>query len=191
MILSIWISTPTLIIVHKPVRFIRHKYRRKHLLLSFRLSRFEVTTRVLKGQQLNPVDRINAARVDVKVIRDKKRGKWVVQHLLPSLQQMSYMAAGRFETLTVLPGCNHIYRPNYIRDWYAKGQIILVDRINAAQVDEEVIFSFNLKWANIPAQDVCRVRGSTFQGGVGPFGLLTLTSKTFEVYSDFKLYHIP
>ncbi|CAN0860680.1 Beta-fructofuranosidase, insoluble isoenzyme 1 [Linum grandiflorum] len=72
------------------------------------------------------------------------------------------------------------------------GQLVPVDRINAAQVDVEVIFSFksfdkaelfNPEWADLPAQDVCRVRGSTVQGGLGPFGLLTLASDKLEEYT--------
>ncbi|CAN1277425.1 Beta-fructofuranosidase, insoluble isoenzyme 1 [Linum perenne] len=73
-----------------------------------------------------------------------------------------------------------------------KGQLIRLDRINAAQVDVEVTFSFKSldkaeqfdpKWANLPAQDVCNVRGSTIHGGLGPFGLLTLASKKLEEYT--------
>ncbi|KAH0752524.1 hypothetical protein KY285_005672 [Solanum tuberosum] len=33
------------------------------------------------------------------------------------------------------------------------------------------------------AQDVCAIRGSTVQGGLGPFGLLTLSSENLEEYT--------
>ncbi|CAN0903692.1 hypothetical protein LINGRAHAP2_LOCUS22698 [Linum grandiflorum] len=76
-------------------------------------------------------------RLVVRFIRKKYRRKWVEQHILPSLQQMRYkeaidLIAGRFEVpkcalcldafeqedeiVTVLPGCNHIYRPDCIKD---------------------------------------------------------------------------
>ncbi|CAN4118247.1 unnamed protein product [Withania somnifera] len=55
--------------------------------------------------------------------------------------------------------------------------------------DVEVTFSFSSlenvekfdpSWTYLYAQDVCAIRGSTVQGGLGPFGLLTLTSKTLK-----------
>ncbi|CAN0847164.1 Beta-fructofuranosidase, insoluble isoenzyme 1 [Linum grandiflorum] len=73
-----------------------------------------------------------------------------------------------------------------------KGQLVPVDKINAAQVDVEVTFSFKSlnkaepfdpKWADLPAQDVCKARSSIVQGGLGPFGLLTLASKKLEEYT--------
>ncbi|CAN0897625.1 RING-H2 finger protein ATL11 [Linum grandiflorum] len=84
-------------------------------------------------------------KVAARFIRDKYRRKWVERHLLPRLQQMSYgeaiqLIAGRFEavkcsvcleefeledeTVTVLPGCNHIYRPKCIKDWLLKSTLL-------------------------------------------------------------------
>lgn len=60
------------------------------------------------------------------------------------------------------------------------------------QVDVEVTFSFSSlenaeefdpSWADLYAQDVCAIRGSTVQGGLGPFGLLTLASENLEEYT--------
>jgi len=39
-------------------------------------------------------------------------------------------------------------------------------------------------WADLYAQDVCAIRGSTVQGGLGPFGLLTLSSENLEEYTS-------
>ncbi|KDP37327.1 hypothetical protein JCGZ_06781 [Jatropha curcas] len=60
------------------------------------------------------------------------------------------------------------------------------------QADVEVTFTFSSldkaekfdpKWANIPAQDVCAQKGSKGEGGLGPFGLLTLASEKLEEFT--------
>jgi len=67
------------------------------------------------------------------------------------------------------------------------------------QADVEVIFSFarlekaeqcDPSWADLYAQDVCAIKGSTVQGGLGPFGLLTLASKNLEEYTPvfFRIF---
>lgn len=62
----------------------------------------------------------------------------------------------------------------------------------AWQADVEVIFTFpsldsaeafDPSWLNLDAQDVCSQRGSTVEGGLGPFGLLTLASEKLEEYT--------
>lgn len=47
---------------------------------------------------------------------------------------------------------------------------------------------FDPSWTN--AQDLCSLKGSTLQGGVGPFGLLTLASKNLEEYTPvfFRIF---
>ncbi|CAN1190389.1 Beta-fructofuranosidase, insoluble isoenzyme 1, partial [Linum perenne] len=76
-----------------------------------------------------------------------------------------------------------------------KGQFLPVEHVTAAQVDVEVTFTFKSldraeqfdpKWADLPAQDVCNVRGSTVQGGVGLFGILTLASENLEEYTPVQ-----
>ncbi|XP_060201156.1 beta-fructofuranosidase, insoluble isoenzyme 1-like isoform X1 [Lycium barbarum] len=73
-----------------------------------------------------------------------------------------------------------------------KGEKVEVKGITPAQADVEVIFSFSSldkveqfdpKWADLYAQDVCTIKGSTVQGGLGPFGLATLASKNLEEYT--------
>ncbi|XP_016711729.1 beta-fructofuranosidase, insoluble isoenzyme 1 isoform X2 [Gossypium hirsutum] len=70
------------------------------------------------------------------------------------------------------------------------GEHIEVKGITAAQVDVDITFSipnldkaepFDPSWTN--AQDLCGLKGSTVQGGVGPFGLLTLASEKLEEYT--------
>ncbi|XVF55757.1 hypothetical protein PTKIN_Ptkin06aG0062600 [Pterospermum kingtungense] len=70
------------------------------------------------------------------------------------------------------------------------GDHIEVTGITAAQADVDVTFSipklekaepFDPSWTN--AQDLCSLKGSTVQGGVGPFGLLTLASENLEEYT--------
>lgn len=79
------------------------------------------------------------------------------------------------------------------------GDNIEVTGISAAQADVEVTFSvscldkaepFNSSWTNLAAQDVCALKGSTVQGGVGPFGLLTLASSNLEEFLPvfFKVF---
>ncbi|KAB1705501.1 hypothetical protein FNE63_30760, partial [Klebsiella pneumoniae] len=67
-----------------------------------------------------------------------------------------------------------------------KGDKIEVKGITPAQADVEVTFSFKSldkaepfdpSWADLYPQDVCAIKGSTLQGGLGPFGLLTLASE--------------
>ncbi|KVI03528.1 Concanavalin A-like lectin/glucanase superfamily [Cynara cardunculus var. scolymus] len=43
------------------------------------------------------------------------------------------------------------------------------------------------------ARNICQVKGTTEQGGLGPFGLLTLTSKHFEEYTPvfFRVFNTP
>ncbi|CAN1303087.1 Beta-fructofuranosidase, insoluble isoenzyme 1 [Linum perenne] len=73
-----------------------------------------------------------------------------------------------------------------------KGEHVEVEKVTAAQADVEVTFSFKSlikaepfdpKWVDLPAQDVCKVKGSTVEGGLGPFGLLTLASEKLEEYT--------
>ncbi|PHU06416.1 Beta-fructofuranosidase, insoluble isoenzyme CWINV4 [Capsicum chinense] len=72
------------------------------------------------------------------------------------------------------------------------GDKVEVKGITPAQADIEVTFSFSSldkaepfdpKWADLYAQDVCAIKGSTSQGGLGPFGLATLASKKLEEYT--------
>ncbi|KAK9291108.1 hypothetical protein L1049_009295 [Liquidambar formosana] len=62
--------------------------------------------------------------------------------------------------------------------------------ITPAQADVEVTFSFpSLEKAEpfdpswVDAQQLCSQKGSSVQGGVGPFGLLTLASENLEEYT--------
>ncbi|CAK9174894.1 unnamed protein product [Ilex paraguariensis] len=73
-----------------------------------------------------------------------------------------------------------------------KGDHVEVKGIKAAQADVEVTFSFpsldkaepfDPSWNDIDAQDVCSKKGSTVQGGLGPFGLLTLASANLQEYT--------
>ncbi|KAG4913544.1 hypothetical protein JHK86_053977 [Glycine max] len=68
------------------------------------------------------------------------------------------------------------------------------------QADVEVTFSFasldkaetyDPKWVN--AQDLCAQKGSKLQGGVGPFGLLTLASQNLEEFTPvfFRIFKGP
>ena len=68
------------------------------------------------------------------------------------------------------------------------------------QADVEVTFSFSSlekaepfdpKWVN--AQDLCAQKGSKVEGGVGPFGLLTLASKNLEEFTPvfFRIFEAP
>ncbi|KAG5582770.1 hypothetical protein H5410_053397 [Solanum commersonii] len=82
-----------------------------------------------------------------------------------------------------------------------KGETVEVEGITAAQADVEVTFSFSsLKnaeefdpsWTDLYAKDVCAIRGSSVQGGLGPFGLLTLASENLEEYTPvfFRVFKI-
>ncbi|XP_057534914.1 beta-fructofuranosidase, insoluble isoenzyme 1-like [Amaranthus tricolor] len=62
--------------------------------------------------------------------------------------------------------------------------------ITSAQADIEIMFkipslrkaeAFNPKWVN--PEDVCAQKGTIVRGGVGPFGILALTSQNFEEYT--------
>ncbi|XP_033508083.1 beta-fructofuranosidase, insoluble isoenzyme 1-like isoform X1 [Nicotiana tomentosiformis] len=72
------------------------------------------------------------------------------------------------------------------------GEKIEVKGITASQADVEVTFSFSSldkaepfdpSWADLYAQDVCAIKGSTVPGGLGPFGLATLASQNLEEYT--------
>ncbi|KEH42003.1 putative beta-fructofuranosidase [Medicago truncatula] len=78
-----------------------------------------------------------------------------------------------------------------------KGGYVEVKGITAAQADVEVTFTFSSldkaetfdpKWVN--AEDLCAQKGSKVQGGIGPFGLLTLASKKLEEYTPvfFRIF---
>nr|QNU13186.1 cell-wall invertase [Paeonia suffruticosa] len=71
-----------------------------------------------------------------------------------------------------------------------KGNKVEIKGITAGQADVEVTFKipslekaepFDPSWVN--AQELCAHKGSHVQGGVGPFGLLTLASKNLEEYT--------
>ncbi|KAK6139955.1 hypothetical protein DH2020_026331 [Rehmannia glutinosa] len=74
----------------------------------------------------------------------------------------------------------------------SKGEKIEIKGITAAQADVDVTFSFNSldnaepfdpSWDRYDAQKLCSQKGSTVQGGLGPFGLLTLASENLEEYT--------
>lgn len=73
-----------------------------------------------------------------------------------------------------------------------KGDRVEVKGITAAQADVEVSFSFgsldkvetfDSKWVEYDAQKICSLKGSYVEGGLGPFGLLTLASENLEEYT--------
>lgn len=73
-----------------------------------------------------------------------------------------------------------------------QGYHVEVKGITAAQADVDVTFSFpsldkaepfDPKWAKLDALDVCAQKGSKAQGGLGPFGLLTLASEKLEEFT--------
>ncbi|XVF07637.1 hypothetical protein REPUB_Repub06bG0156600 [Reevesia pubescens] len=77
------------------------------------------------------------------------------------------------------------------------GEHIEVKGITAAQADIDVTFyipsldkaePFNPSWKN--AQDLCAQKGSKVEGGVGPFGLLTLASENLTEYTPvfFRIF---
>ncbi|KAH7516564.1 hypothetical protein FEM48_Zijuj10G0148400 [Ziziphus jujuba var. spinosa] len=81
-----------------------------------------------------------------------------------------------------------------------KGDHVEVEGITAAQADVEVTFSFQSldkaeefdpSWSN--AKDLCGQKGSNVQGGVGPFGLLTLASQNLEEFTPvfFRIFKAP
>ncbi|KAM7255004.1 hypothetical protein ACFE04_020245 [Oxalis oulophora] len=82
----------------------------------------------------------------------------------------------------------------------SKGQRFEVTGITAAQADVDVTFSFGSlekaepfdpKWKN--AQDLCAQKGSTVEGGLGPFGLYTLASDKLQEYTPvfFRVFKAP
>ncbi|XP_061343715.1 beta-fructofuranosidase, insoluble isoenzyme 1-like isoform X1 [Gastrolobium bilobum] len=90
-----------------------------------------------------------------------------------------------------------------------KGNYVEVEGITMAyyyniyiylQADVEVTFSFSSldkaeafdpSWVN--AQDLCALKGSKTQGGLGPFGLLTLASENLEEFTPvfFRIFKAP
>ncbi|XAR64711.1 Beta-fructofuranosidase [Bertholletia excelsa] len=79
------------------------------------------------------------------------------------------------------------------------GKVVEIKGVTAAQADVEVIFTipsldkaeaFDLNWVGMDAQQLCGLKGSTVQGGVGPFGLLTLASEHLEEYTPvfFRIF---
>lgn len=80
-----------------------------------------------------------------------------------------------------------------------KGAVIEIKGIIAAQADVEVVFffpsldkaeRFDSSWDHIDAQELCSRKGSAVQGGLGPFGLLTLASEKLEEYTPvfFRIF---
>ncbi|GMH30134.1 hypothetical protein Nepgr_031977 [Nepenthes gracilis] len=74
------------------------------------------------------------------------------------------------------------------------GDVVEVAGITPAQADVEVTFSFpslavdkveplDSSWFDIGAEHVCMKMGSTVQGRLGPFGLLTLASENLDEYT--------
>ncbi|CAI9097695.1 OLC1v1034165C1 [Oldenlandia corymbosa var. corymbosa] len=92
------------------------------------------------------------------------------------------------EELERLRGQN-VYMINQVLN---KGDRVEVPVGTAAQADVEVTFNFpsldsaeefEPSWRKLDAQDVCSETGSTVEGGLGPFGLLTLASENLEEYT--------
>ncbi|KAM7526031.1 hypothetical protein LguiA_015933 [Lonicera macranthoides] len=82
-----------------------------------------------------------------------------------------------------------------------KGLRTKVTEITAAQADVEATFSFasldkaepwDASWDKIDAETVCKQKGSTVEGGVGPFGFLTLASENLEEYTPvfFRVFKL-
>ncbi|CAI9301084.1 unnamed protein product [Lactuca saligna] len=84
-----------------------------------------------------------------------------------------------------------------------KGDTVEVKGITSAQADVDVTFSFSSldkaemydkKWEKFPvenlAKSICGIKGSNVQGGLGPFGLLTLASSKLEEYTPifFRIF---
>nr|KAJ0202643.1 hypothetical protein LSAT_V11C500289290 [Lactuca sativa] len=88
-----------------------------------------------------------------------------------------------------------------------QGDKVEVEGITAAQADVDVVFTFpsldkaeaydNAWDETYPpetlAENICEVMGTTKQGGLGPFGLLTLTSNGSEEYTPvfFRVFNTP
>ncbi|KAL8517756.1 hypothetical protein ACS0TY_015830 [Phlomoides rotata] len=73
-----------------------------------------------------------------------------------------------------------------------KGQKLEIKGITAAQADVDVTFSFDSldkaeafdeSWDRYDADKMCGHKGSTVEGGLGPFGLITLASQNLEEYT--------
>ncbi|KAI7734109.1 hypothetical protein M8C21_010801 [Ambrosia artemisiifolia] len=84
-----------------------------------------------------------------------------------------------------------------------KGDTIEVKGINVVQADVDVTFTFSSldkaepydeKWRKFPPEDlaksICAIKGATVQGGLGPFGLLTLASSKLDEYTPvfFRIF---
>nr|GEW26045.1 glycoside hydrolase, family 32 [Tanacetum cinerariifolium] len=84
-----------------------------------------------------------------------------------------------------------------------KGDTIKIKGITVAQADVDVTFTFSSlekaelydeKWDKFPsenlAKSICGIRGATIQGGLGPFGLMTLASSKLEEYTPvfFRIF---
>ncbi|KAI3819792.1 hypothetical protein L1987_13644 [Smallanthus sonchifolius] len=84
-----------------------------------------------------------------------------------------------------------------------KGDTVEVKGIDVVQADVDVTFTFSSldkaelydeKWGKFPQEDlaksICGIKGATVQGGLGPFGLLTLASSKLEEYTPvfFRIF---
>ncbi|KAL6575030.1 Invertase [Orobanche minor] len=78
------------------------------------------------------------------------------------------------------------------RQKLAKGEKLEISGVTAAQADVDVTFSFDSldkaeifdpSWDRYDGQKLCSQKGSTVEGGLGPFGLLTLASQNLEEYT--------
>lgn len=83
-------------------------------------------------------------------------------------------------------------RVEIINKKLVKGEVFEIKGITAAQADVDVTFSFDSldqaepfdpSWDRYDAQKVCGQRGSTIQGGLGPFGILALASNNLKEYT--------
>lgn len=84
-----------------------------------------------------------------------------------------------------------------------KGDTIEVKGITSAQADVDVTFTFSSldkaelydkKWEKFPlenlAKSICGIKGANVQGGLGPFGLMTLASSKLQEYTPvfFRIF---
>ncbi|KAK4486635.1 hypothetical protein RD792_006800 [Penstemon davidsonii] len=80
-----------------------------------------------------------------------------------------------------------------------KGEKVGIKGITVAQADVDVTFSFDSldkaepfdpSWEKLNGEKLCGLKGSTVQGGLGPFGLLTLASENLEEYTPvfFRIF---
>ncbi|KAK6147601.1 hypothetical protein DH2020_018513 [Rehmannia glutinosa] len=74
----------------------------------------------------------------------------------------------------------------------SNGSSFFCVKLATSTADVDVTFSFNTldnaepfdpRWDRYDAQKLCSQKGSTVQGGLGPFGLLTLASENLEEYT--------